>query len=80
VHGVPEIRQNLLRAAAAALVFIRVAGLASNQFAVFERHASSANPVFPVADVDMVELCHASILCGYRLLRVAARLPLLLKY
>jgi large subunit ribosomal protein L28 len=68
VHRVAKIRQNLFRAAAAGFVFIRVARLAPNQLAVFECHASSANPVFPVADVDMIELCHASILSRYNLL------------
>jgi hypothetical protein len=78
VHGIAEIRQNLLRAPLAAFVFIRAASFAPYQLTVFECHAASANPVFPVADVDMIELCHAFILMG-TVCRVAEGAPPLLE-
>ena len=62
MHGIAEIGKDLLGTAAAGLVLIGVARLAPDQFTVFEGHTASANPIFPVADVDMIELCHASIL------------------
>lgn len=68
VHSVAEVRQDLLRTAVAGILLIRITGFASNQFTVFKCHTTSANPVFPVADVDVIELCHASILFGYSVL------------
>jgi hypothetical protein len=62
VHGIAEIRENLLRTAAARFVFIRISGFAAYQFAVFKCHAPTANPFVPVPDVDMVKLSHAASL------------------
>jgi hypothetical protein len=67
VHGIAKKRQNLLRAAAAGLVLIGIAGFAAEQLAIFEGHASSANHIFAVANVNVIELSHGTFLNGYSL-------------
>ena len=59
MHRLTKIRENLAGAVMTSFFFVRVAGLATDQFAVFKSHTSSANPVLPVADVDMIELGHS---------------------
>ena len=68
VHGIAKVRQDLFRTTPAGFLFVRIAGFAAYQFAVFKCHTASANPVFSVADVDVIELCHASILSGCNVL------------
>ncbi len=65
MHRFAEIRQYLAGAVLAGFLFIRIASFAPDQLAVFERQAASANPVLSIADVDMIELRHVSILCPY---------------
>jgi large subunit ribosomal protein L28 len=49
----------LKRASLAGFVFIDIARFAAKQFLVIEGHRPSANPVFSVAYVDVIEFGHA---------------------
>jgi hypothetical protein len=56
VHGIAEIANNPLRAQTAGFFFVRIAPLDMQQLLIPDCHAASANPIFAVAGVNMIEI------------------------
>ena len=58
MHYGPEVRQNLLGAPAAGVLFDKIPGFTADELDVIEGHGAAANPFVAVAEVDMVEFGH----------------------
>jgi hypothetical protein len=58
MHHGPEVRQHLLGAASAGVVFQKIPGLTADEFHVVEGHRAAANPFVAVAEVDVIEFGH----------------------
>ncbi len=56
MHGVAEIRDDPLRAQAAGFLFVGIAPLDVQQLFLPDGHTSTANPVFTVPGVNVIEI------------------------
>ena len=74
VHRFAKIGEHLFGAAPAGFLLIGIAGFAADQFLVFVRHGSAANPFAPVMNMDMIEFRHGLTFLVRRLKQLR-RLP-----
>jgi hypothetical protein len=63
VHRIAEVADNPLRAQAAGLLFVGIAPFYMQQLLVPHGHAPSANPVFAVPGVNVIEIGQRDLEC-----------------
>ncbi len=56
VHRVAEVADDSFRAQAAGFLFVGIASLHVEQLLFPDGHAPPANPVFPIAGMNMIEI------------------------
>jgi hypothetical protein len=60
VHGLSKIGEHLLGATPASILLVGIAGFAAEQFLIFVRHRTAADPFVSFMNMDMIEFRHAS--------------------
>lgn len=56
MHRIPEVADDPLGAQTAGFLLIGIASLAVQQLIIANGHASAADPVFPIAGVNVIEI------------------------
>ena len=66
MHRIAEIAYDSFGAQTACFVFVRIAALDMQQLLILDSHTAPANPVFPVAGMNVIEIGQCGLAC-YRI-------------